>query len=891
MKADLSPMMVQYQGVKDRYPGYIVLFRVGDFFETFGEDAHLLSKELDLLLTSRQVDGSGKKIPLAGVPHHALDTYLARLVRKGHRVVICDQVEDPKTAKGLVKREVTRVVTPGTVLEESLLAHGGNNYLAAWAGNEETGFAVALVDVSTGETLIKTHPPGNPLLLMHEIASLTPREILLSGRGTVQRKDVHPSTETEESDRAFVKTWESTIPGARVEGAPEPLPLERLPPPWHEAAGTSPLVSEALGIAASYVERCEPRILPYLSRPLWRRPGERMALDIKTLRHLEVTEPMNPVGGRTPTLLDVVNVAETPPGRRTVESWLKAPLADVSGIESRLQAVAMLLELKERLTLLRAKLKGVGDLSRLSSRVIARRASPKDLLNLGRSLQAAGEVKRYLTAEKIGDSAPLIVDILARLAPEPELAEELLKCVVDDPPSTAEEGGALRPENFPALNEVHRRQESARDSMVALEKREAEATGIKNLKIGYTNVFGYYFEVTRTNQAKVPHDRWRRKQTLASSERFTSSELQELETQFLATQEEALAIERTLWETLMKRIEERAESVKATSIAIGEIDALAAFASVARDKRWVRPRVHQGTSIKIREGRHPVLEEILGPRYVPNDTVIDGENVRLLLLTGPNMAGKSTYMRQVGLIVLLAQAGSFVPAKYAEIGLVSHLATRMGFTDEIGRGKSSFMVEMMEVAEILERCDSHSLVLLDEVGRGTGTSDGLSIAWAIIKYLHDKIRARTILATHYHQLAGMIEGLPSAMSAHLAVKEDGGKITFLRTLLPGATDKSYGIHVAELAGIPDPITKDAKKVLQELVARDSESPRSGSAVKGRAQSMRYTQGLLMQDSEGDEAKKLAEELKAIDVDQMTPVEALNKLHQLSHKARKGKGGT
>jgi DNA mismatch repair protein MutS len=889
-------MMVQYQGVKDRYPGYIVLFRVGDFFETFGEDAHLLSSELDLLLTSRQVDGSGKKIPLAGVPHHALETYLARLVRKGHRVVICDQVEDPKTAKGLVKREVTRVVTPGTVLEEALLPHGENNYLAAWAGNEAAGYVVALVDISTGETMLKTHPPGNPLPLMHEIASLSPKEILISGGKTglkpVHDKGTATTNGIEDPNRDMAGTWELTIPGAKVESAPEPLPLERLPPPWREAAGTSSIASEALGIAASYVERCEPKVLSYLSKPLWRRPGERMALDIKTLRHLEVTEPMSTAGVRTPTLLDVLNVAETLPGRRTVESWLKSPLADVSAIESRLETVARLLEMKERLTLLRARLKGIGDLSRLSSRVIARRASPKDLLNLGRSLRSVAEVKDFLAAECAHSGTQLLTDIISRLSPETELAEELLQCVVEDPPAVADEGGALRPENFPELHEVHKRQESARKALADLERREAEATGIKNLKIGYTQVFGYYFDVTRTNLAKVPHDRWRRKQTLASSERFTDAELQELETQVLAAQEEAIAIERTLWDTLLKRIEERAESIKNTCVAVGEVDALAAFANVAREKHWVRPKVHQGTSIKIRDGRHPVLEEILGPRFVPNDTEIDGENTRLLLLTGPNMAGKSTYMRQVGLIVLLAQSGSYVPARYAEIGLVSHLATRMGFTDEIGRGKSSFMVEMMEVAEILGRCDSHSLVLLDEVGRGTGTSDGLSIAWAIVKYLHDRIRARTILATHYHQLAGMIEGLPSAMSAHLAVKEDEGKITFLRTLLPGATDKSYGIHVAELAGIPDPITRDARKVLQDMVGRDSEGPRStSSSSKGRAPSIRYTQGLLMQDSEGDEAKKLAEELMAINVDEMTPVAALNRLHELANKARKGKRGT
>ncbi len=869
MRPELSPMMAQYQEVRGRYPGYILLFRVGDFFETFGEDAKLLARELDIVLTSRQADGSGQRIPLAGVPHHALESYLARLVRKGYGVVICDQVEDPKKAKGLVRREVTRIVTPGTVLEDSLLPAGRSNFLAAWAGASGNEVAAVLVDISTGETLLKTHPVSETALLAHEVAALAPSEIVLGPR---------------EPDDSPVR---SALKDVRSVSVAVPLALNDLPVLWREAAAASPAAAVALGMAAAYVRECEPRILPHLGRPVWRRPGERLVLDGKTLRHLEVTEPMSPFGGRTPTLLDTVNQSVTSPGKRTVEGWLRSPLAEVKAIEQRLDAVEAFAGSGPALSVLRSHLREIADLSRLASRVVARRVGPREVLALGRSLAALEVVKAECAA--LSPTPAGVTVLLSRIDTEPELSRYLLSALVEDPPPVVDNGGFLRPEGFPDLAGLRQQEAGARSAMSALELREREATGIRTLRIGYTQAFGFYFEVTRANLDRVPEGRWRRKQSLSGGERFMSDELQILERQVLDVGEKSLARERELWEEVLARVETRAESLQRSSEALGEIDALSTFAHVARERRWTRPRVSEGGELRIREGRHPVLEVGLGTRFVPNDTDLEADESRLLLLTGPNMAGKSTYMRQVGLIVLLAQAGSFVPARFAQIGIVDHLATRMGFTDEIGQGKSSFMVEMTEVAEILGSADRRSLILLDEVGRGTSTSDGLAIAWALVKHLHDRVRARTILATHYHQLAGLVGQLPNAANAHLAVKEEEGKVTFLRTLLPGATEKSYGIHVAELAGLPESVTKEARRTLSVMEDGTSVAPESVMDGKSKRAGPRYTQALLLQDPEAEEAKRLLDELRAVDAETITPIEALNLLHELSRKL-KGKEG-
>lgn len=861
-----SPMMVQYRGVKDRYPGHIVLFRVGDFFETFGEDAQTISRELEIVLTSRQVDGEGQRIPLAGVPAHAVESYLARLVRRGHRVVLCDQVEDAKLAKGLVRREVVRVVTPGTALEENLLPRGTANYLALIDPGATDGPVAVLVDISTGETILRSRPQAEASRLLGDVATLDPVEVLL------------PSL-SEDPGPLGPAAWRGILPAARF--GEVPAPTGPLPSAWAPAASARPDARRALEQVAAYIRATEPKILGFVDRPVWRRPGDRLQMDPISLRHLEITEPMNPDAARSPTLLSVVNVAVTSPGRRTVEDWVRAPLADARAIEARLDAVAALLSRSGSLASLRARLKGLGDLSRLTSRVVARRAGPRDIVVLSHSLRALPALIAQLN-ESPG-LPEVLQDIIARIDLETELAEALAESIVQDPPAVATGGGVLRSAAFPELERLREAETGGRAALADLERREAEATGIKSLKIGYNQVFGYYFEVTRTHLAKVPADRWHRKQTLSGAERYTSEELGRWEETILRAREQVAEVEARLWEALLARIEARAATLRRTSVALGELDALASFAWLAHEGRWVRPHISEAPTLKIREGRHPILDKILGTRFVPNDTDLDGTSPRLLVLTGPNMAGKSTYMRQVGLLVVLAQAGCYLPAKYAEVGIVTSLATRMGFTDEIGRGKSSFMVEMSEVADILAKSDRRSLVLLDEVGRGTSTSDGLALAWAVVKYLHDEVKAKTLLATHYHQLAALVEGLPHAANAHLAVREDRGEVTFLRTLLPGATDKSYGLHVAALAGVPPTVLSEARKHLRSREGSSEDSAESsGRGPAGDRR--RFTQALLVDDAEGELARLILKELSELDTERMTPVEALTRLHALRGRA-------
>ena len=867
-----SAMMAQYNGVRDRYPGHIILFRVGDFFESFGKDAEMLSRELDIVLTSRQNDSAGQRIPMAGVPQHALETYLSRLVRKGHRVVVCDQVEDPSTARGLIERAVTRVVTPGTVVEESLLPRGQSNYLAIVVGSESEGHAVVLVEVSTAETMVRTYPPGPITSVVHEIALLQPPEVLLD-----------PSVAQEVA--AIPSAWRSSLPRSRQVSGVLPVPVQEFPANWRSETALPPLVERALGMAASYVSQCAPALLGSLSRPGHYDRRTQMTLDITTLRHLEITEPMNPSSEGSRTLLDVLDRTESPAGRRTLVAWLTAPLAEVPGIERRLEAVDWFLGQKEGLVSLRKRIHQIADLSRLAARVLARRATPRDVRAIGTSLNAARELGDLLRQPGEDRLPGMLRELLSPLTEETTLADELLQAIPEDAPAVLTNSGSLNPRSFLELQQLRDREAGAMSELSDLERKEASLTGIKNLKVGYTQVFGYYFEVTRVHFAKVPQDRWRRKQTLANAERYTSEELQSLEARLLSTREESERKEADLWNQLVARVAEKAPILRRVGDAVGVLDALSSFAYVAKEKGWVRPKVTPGEGIRIREGRHPVLEELLGPAFVPNDAELGAGAARLLLLTGPNMAGKSTYMRMVGLIVYLAQCGSFVPARYAEVGLVNYLATRMGFTDETGHGKSSFMVEMSEVAEILSRADASSLILLDEVGRGTSTSDGLAIAWAIVHHLHDRVQARTIVATHYHQLADMVASLSSAQNSHLGVHEREGEITFLRTLLPGATNKSYGIHVAKLAGLPLALTREASSTLRDLEGRVS-VPSAKEKERGTSSSgPRYTQALLLRDAQAERALEIFRELEKIDTHSMTPIEALNRLHQMVEKVR------
>ncbi len=863
--ASLTPLLEQYEGVKSRYPGHLVLFRVGDFYETFGDDARLLSRELDVVLTARAPDPSGERTPMAGVPHHAVETYLGRLVQKGYKVALCDQVEDARVAKGLVRREVTRVVTPGTVVEDRILGGPDHSFLASVVLDRQGPGRYSAVDITTGEWFHGDADGAGADGLVSTLAPFQPREILYVASSV--------------GSSALLPALRHEFPSARLEPAPEPLTLPELPAAIVPAPPGS--LTEADLRLAAYLRATQPRILPHLSLVPRGANGRRLVLDAKTLRHLEITRPMNPDDPGGTTLLKVWDETVTAPGRRTLSFWLTNPLADVGAIQTRQEAVAALVDRGAALGELRQLLRGIADLARIASRVAGRRVRPPELAVLRDSLRAADRARRFVQEVAV----PPGLDEVARALSLPEPLLALLDAALPDSvPASADEGGCFRPGFAPEVDRWRESERSALSALAALERAEQQATGIRTLKIGYNQVFGYYFEVTRPHLARVP-PHFRRRQTVAQAERYSSDRLEETEQRILEARDGARVAEGGRWEEFLTEVDRSVRDVHRVARAVGELDALATFAHLAQTRGYVRPTVDDSSVLVVRDGRHPVLERMLREAFVPNDTDLDLAGRRLVVLTGPNMSGKSTYMRQVGLLVVLAQAGSFVPARFARIGLVTELFTRMGFTDEIGRGKSSFMVEMTEVAEILRSANERSLVLLDEVGRGTSTFDGLALAWATLRFLHDSSRARCLLATHYHQLTDLVRTLAAAENAHFAVAERPDGIVFLHRLVPGSTDRSYGVHVARLAGIPEPVLSEAERLLRELESGGvGITPRR--APRGR--SPRYTQAVLLSGPDGP-ADSVRTALSSLDLDSLSPEEALAKLREL--KQRAGKPGS
>ncbi len=856
-----TPLLEQYEGVKARYPGHLVLFRVGDFYETFGEDARLLSRELDVVLTARAPDTHGERTPMAGVPHHAVETYLGRLVRKGYKVALCDQMEDARFAKGLVRREVTRVVTPGTVVEDRMLGGPDHSFLVSLTSPRVGPGRFAAVDITTGEWFRgEADGPGAEGTLS-AVAPFQPREILYPPSG----------------GSALLTALRHEFPTARLEPAPPPIAPEALPTALASALGAAPAsVLEADLTLAAYLRATQPRILPHLALVERARGGQRLVLDPKTLRHLEISRPMNPDDPAGATLLGVWDESVTASGRRTLSFWLSNPLADVRAIAERQDSVEALVARGASLAEGRAILRKVPDLARIATRIASRRVRPVELGVLRAGLRSASDARAWIGN---GPGSARLAALAVELEAPPELAHLLESALPDAFPPGEEDAERFRPGHAPDVDRWRAAERTALDALASLEKEEQEATGIRTLKIGYNQVFGYYLEVTKPHLARVP-ERFRRRQTVAQAERFTSDRLEEVERRILEAQEEAEQAEAARWEELLSALDRQVAAVHRISRAVGELDALGTFAHLAQTRGYVRPTVDASTGIVIRDGRHPVLDRLLGESFVPNDTELDVATRRMIVLTGPNMSGKSTYMRQVGLLVVLAQAGSFVPARFARIGLVTQLFTRMGFTDEIGRGKSSFMVEMTEVAEILRRADPRALVLLDEVGRGTSTFDGLAIAWATLRHLHDSVRARCLLATHYHQLTDLVRSLSAAANAHLAVAEGADGIVFLHRLVPGATDRSYGVHVARLAGVPEPVLEEAERTLRRLES-EGVGLRPSRAV--RARSPKYTQAVLVPatDPSSDGVRTA---LDALEVDRLSPEEALRALRELKRRA-------
>ncbi len=843
----VTPIRKQYLDIKRKYPDSIVFFRLGDFYETFDQDAEITSRELDIVLTSRNV-AKGMRIPMAGIPYHAAENYLSRLIDKGYHVAICEQIGDPPK-KGLVHREVVRVVTPGTILEPTLLKGDQNNYLCSvFLGEMKAGFAY--LDLSTGEfaaTQIENQQALN--LVRAEITRLNPAEVLIASE--------MPELESTPGHKTTWAAWHYELGRCR-----ETL-MNHFGTTTLDSFGLrqSPLAIQAAGAILQYIQDTQPAALNLLNSLTTYNFDEFMTLDAVTRRNLELTETLR-YQEKVGSLLHILDHTVTPMGFRMLNQWVSKPLLDVEKIEQRLDMVNILVEEGILRVELRARLKPLADIERLTNRILSESASPRDLVALRASLTELPEIREIINP--IADRLASILNTYSDLSNVLELLE---KAISDEPPATLQNVGIIRPGYSNELDHVLEASRHAREWIANLESVERERTGIPKLKVGYNKVFGYYIEITRSQSVNAPEE-YIRKQTLVNAERYITPEMKEYETLVLNAEDEIRGIENRVFKQVCQQIGASSSKLLTTSRALAQLDVIASLAETAALNNYTRPVLNDSTSIQIQDGRHPVVEQTLfQERFVPNDTNFEeGECIRII--TGPNMSGKSTFLRQVAVIVLMAQMGSFVPAKYAEIGLVDRIFTRIGAQDEIHAGQSTFMVEMVETANILHNASPRSLLILDEIGRGTSTYDGLSIAWAIIEYIHNHptLKARTLFATHYHELTQLSEILPGVRNYNVAVSEADHHPVFLHKIIAGSADKSYGVHVGQLAGLPRPVTTRASEILEQLEAS------SGNAVKIEATS---AQQLTL----FPENNPLLDELRRLDINALSPIEALNKLYE------------
>ncbi len=862
-------MLKQYLQIKSQYPDSILLFRMGDFYEMFFEDAHIGSKELDIVLTSRD-KGQKDSIPLCGVPHHAVETYIAKLLQKGHKVALCDQVEDPRLAHGIVKREVVRVFTPGLVTEAIHLGAGENNYLMGFCAEGEV-FGLSFLEISTGEFKACQISGFEPFL--NEVLRNEPREIL-----TLKRFEEHPWFERFKRslgngpinflDELKFDSVQSLSEIKRQFGLGE----ETIPQ-W------GPFAATAAEMVLRYAVENQKKPLSHI-RPLsFYQVQDFMVIDQATTRNLELTQSLFEQEKKG-SLFWVLDETMTAMGSRKLKGWINYPLMDVREIEGRLEAVSELKEKTIERKGLREALKGIQDMERLTSRIYLGHANARDLTGLKRSLQSLPLLKTSLQPF----TTPLLREVTLEIEDFDDLYQLLESSIVEDPPFTLKEGGIIKPnfdKELDGLREINR---EGKGWIFRLEAEERKRTGISSLKIRHNQVFGYYIEVTRSNLHLVP-DHYIRKQTLVNAERFITPELKEFETKVLGAQEAICQLEFRLFEEVRQRVSEATHRLQKTASAIGVIDVLCSLSEVADRYHYVRPAVDDGDGIVIREGRHPVLERMdLLERFVSNDTHINTQDQQILIITGPNMAGKSTYLRQVALIILMAQIGSFVPAEETRIGVVDRIFTRIGASDNIARGQSTFMVEMMETARILNQATLRSFVVLDEIGRGTSTFDGLSIAWAVVEYLHDhsSLRPKTLFATHYHELTELVLTKERVKNYNVAVSEWNGEIIFLRKIVEGGTNRSYGIQVARLAGLPQKVIDRAKEILSNLERGELDA--MGMPKIARTKNPVTKSHLPSQLSLFVQSDPIRSELKRLKIDRLTPLEAINILDQLKKKA-------
>ncbi|HET7790417.1 MAG TPA: DNA mismatch repair protein MutS [Gemmatimonadales bacterium] len=845
-----TPLMQQYRDIKARHPETILFFRMGDFYEMFEDDARLAARELGLTLTARN-NGGAAMVPLAGVPVKAGLEYLRRLVANGHRVAICEQVEDPKLAKGLVRREVVETVTPGTVLADDWLAANRNNYLAALFPTPDA-VGLAALDLTTGQLSLETVPAADlpAAIARYEPAEIvTPAEARLAGTGnaTLTPRDAwefDPDLARTDLARAFGL---ASLDGLGVE------------------AGDGPALGAA-GALLRYAKELKPGGLPHLTRPGIVRRGDVLPLDEMTRRNLELVEPLR-AGAEGATLLHVLDRTVTPMGARLLRHWLLAPLVSAEAINARLDAVQVLADDPRGRDRLREALDGVRDLERLAGRAALGRATPRELGALRDSLQRLPDVRGAVDGLDARERSRLLESDAERFDLLADLADELARALVDRPPADAEEGDAIRAGYDAELDALTDARDGGKRYIAGLQTRERERTGIGSLKVGFNRVFGYYLEVTRPHLARVPED-YERRQTLAGAERFVTRELKEYEAKVLGAEERIATRQAEVVDALRKRVAAGIARVQGSAATIARLDVWASLADLAQRERYVRPEVHQGFGLSLEGSRHPVVERMMAREaFIPNDVALD-DGARVIVLTGPNMAGKSTLLRQVGLIVVMAQMGAFVPAARASIGVVDRLFTRVGASDNLVRGQSTFMVEMSETSAILHGATAKSLVLLDEIGRGTSTYDGVAIAWAVTEFLHNVLGAKTIFATHYHELTQLTEELAHARNFNVAVKESGEDVVFLHRLEPGGADRSYGIHVGRLAGLPAPVVRRAWEVLKLLEAGHHVAHETPPRPPDAAQLALFG---------GGAPDPVLQELDRLDLNALSPLEALNRL--------------
>ena len=864
-----SPMMQNYLKTKEEYKDCILFYRLGDFYEMFFDDAITASRELELTLTGKDC-GQEERAPMCGIPHHAAEVYIARLIAKGYKVAICEQLEDPKTAKGIVKRDVIRVVTPGTVMESNLLEEKKNNYIMSIYKNG-IYFGMSVCDLSTGDfRMTQIRDTNNFAMLMDEISRYSPSEIVVN-------ELMFNSTEEIAKIKERFETYISKSNGfsQNVNEIKERSRIVNEDDQEIEKLDDYILAITAANGLIAYLIETQKNSLEYLNKILLYNTSKYMSLDINARRNLEITEKLRDKSKKG-TLLWVLDKTSTSMGGRLLRRWLNDPLVDECHINRRLESVK---ELKEDIMLrgdIVDSLKKVYDIERLASKISYGSANGRDLISLKNSTAQLPGIKAVLSRAK----SQMLKDLYTELDELQDIYEIIDKAIVDEPPISVKEGGLIKLGYDEEIDSLKTATTDGKNWVLKLEAEEREKTGIKGLKVGFNKVFGYFIEVTKSNLSQVP-DRYIRKQTLANCERYITEDLKRLENEILGAEEKVINLEYNAFVGIRDEIEKNVQRVQKSANIISILDVLASFATVADDMNYVMPIVDNSGVIDIKDGRHPVIEKIIGgSEFVPNDTYLDkGEN-RLSIITGPNMAGKSTYMRQVALITLMAQCGSFVPASYARIGVVDKIFTRVGASDDLSMGQSTFMVEMMEVATILKEATENSLVILDEIGRGTSTYDGLSIAWAVAEYIADKEKcgAKTLFATHYHELTQLEDKLEGVKNYSIAVKEKGEDIIFLRKIVSGGTDESYGVHVAKLAGVPKVVTTRANEILRSIERKNVLNEK-----KLEKENKKETAGQL--DMYNYKLAEIAHELDKIDLNQLTPIDALNTLLKMKEKMK------